>query len=594
MQTKSQLILDTECYANYFLASFLNIATGNTRDFELHSDQSLDIATLRRILNSYEIITFNGIGYDIPMLSLAMTGASNQALKKASDAIIKNSLTPWQFEKQFNVSLVLADHIDLMNVAPGVGSLKLYGGRMHFPTLQDLPIEPSASIAAEQRQSIREYCHNDLKTTAALFKELTPQVDLRRAMSAEYQQDLRSKSDAQIAEAVIRKQVADITGFDTHKPELDSSAVFRFKKPDFIYFQTQPLQSLLNTILNADFYLSDAGKVIEPDALRTDIRIGQSTYRLGIGGLHSSEKSTAHFADKNTLLIDRDVVSYYPSIILNCGFYPPQMGNAFQTVYANIVERRLAAKRNGNNVVANALKITINGSFGKFGSQYSRLFSPDLLIQTTVTGQLALLMLIESLEFNGITVVSANTDGIVIKCPVSKTNELMDLVYAWESVTGFTTEETRYSGLYSRDVNNYIALKDTGFKTKGAFAPVGLHKNPDGQITIDAAIAYLRNNIPISDTIHACRDITQFVKVRTVRNGAVYQNQYLGRVVRWYYGQGATSAIHNRINGYKVPESDGAIPLQTLPTQFPDNVDYERYIADARAILTETGAFASC
>ena len=36
-----------------------------------------------------------------------------------------------------------------------------------------------------------------------------------------------------------------------------------------------------------------------------------------------------------------------------------------------------------------------------------------MLIQTTVTGQLALLMLIENIELAGFTVVSANTDGIV-------------------------------------------------------------------------------------------------------------------------------------------------------------------------------------
>ena len=38
------------------------------------------------------------------------------------------------------------------------------------------------------------------------------------------------------------------------------------------------------------------------------------------------------------------------------------------------------------------------------------------MIHVTVTGQLALLMLIEVLELNHIEVVSGNTDGIMIKC----------------------------------------------------------------------------------------------------------------------------------------------------------------------------------
>lgn len=62
-------------------------------------------------------------------------------------------------------------------------------------------------------------------------------------------------------------------------------------------------------------------------------------------------------------------------------------------------------------------KIVLNGTFGKLGSKYSFLYSPNLMIQVTITGQLALLMLIEALEAAGISVVSANTDGIVSRCP---------------------------------------------------------------------------------------------------------------------------------------------------------------------------------
>lgn len=588
---KPQLVMDLETYRDYFLAAFRNVQTGNVRHFEMFDGQPLDIETVRRILNTYEVITFNGRNYDMPVLSLALAGASNAKLKEASDAIIKNNLKPWVFERQFNVRTVSSDHIDLIEVAPGTASLKLYGGRLHSQTLQDLPIEPDASISPEDRDNLRAYCANDLRTTTELAIALAPQIDLRRAMSKEYGEDLRSKSDAQIAEAVIRKQVERMTGLDVIKPQLNTEQAFKYKKPDFISFDTPALRDLLAAVLAADFYVSEAGKVLEPEALRTEVCVGGSTYRLGIGGLHSSEKCAAHVADDEHIIVDRDVASYYPAIILNCGLFPEQMGKAFLSVYKDIVDRRLAAKANGNKVMADALKITINGSFGKFGSQYSRLFSPDLLIQTTVTGQLALLMLIESLELAGIAVVSANTDGIVIKCPRAKVELMNDLVFAWECITGFTTEETRYRAIYSRDVNNYVAIKETGgYKAKGVYAPAGIHKNPDGQISIDAAIAYLISGAPITDTVRACRDIRQFVKVRRVNGGAVYGDQYLGRVVRCYYASGADGAIHYKVNGYKVPDTDGARPLQTLPEAFPDDVDFARYIADAESILKEIGA----
>ena len=62
----------------------------------------------------------------------------------------------------------------------------------------------------------------------------------------------------------------------------------------------------------------------------------------------------------------------------------------------------------------------LNGTFGKTGSPYSVLFAPEMMIQTTITGQLALLMLIEHLETASISVISANTDGIVIQPQVSQ------------------------------------------------------------------------------------------------------------------------------------------------------------------------------
>ena len=62
------------------------------------------------------------------------------------------------------------------------------------------------------------------------------------------------------------------------------------------------------------------------------------------------------------------------------------------------------------------MEVVVNGTFGKLGNMFSIIYSPDLLFQVTLTGQLTLLLLIERLELAGVRVVSANTDGIVIKC----------------------------------------------------------------------------------------------------------------------------------------------------------------------------------
>lgn len=654
------VVVDTECYIDYWLIMFRHIENGNTVAVELFPGQSLDIERIERVLRNYCIVSFNGRNYDVPMISLALKGATNEQLKRASDTIIQCNMKPWEFEDEFNARPPkYLDHVDLIEVAPGQASLKLYGGRMHSKRLQDLPIEPDASISPEQRKQLVAYCGNDLETTIDLFNTLRDQLELRAQMSDEYEQDLRSKSDAQIAEAVIRSKIQKLTGVKVVKPEYRPS-VFNYTPPDFIRFETQEMRAVLHQVKKASFHVEN-GDVQMPETLdNLKIRIGESIYRMGIGGLHSTEASVAHFSDDEFVLIDRDVTSYYPAIILNQGLYPKHLGENFLKVYSSIVARRLEAKRAGDKVAADSLKITINGSFGKFGSKYSTLFSPDLLIQTTITGQLSLLMLIEALEQNGICAVSANTDGVVIKCSRSSLTLLADIIATWEEQTGFNTEESRYEALYSRDVNNYIAIKTKfnkatgewlhgtadGVKLKGAYAPPGLSKNPTTPICVEAVIQYLTKRIPIEDTIEWCKDIRKFLVVRRVAGGAVayrddvlpknttkramrevlldrgwepdgdrwvfplgdldgmtledaYEdcrmdsvraaNQYLGKVVRWYYSTRVSAPLRYKTNNNKVAASDNARPMMDLVEGIPEDIDFERYSNMAREILMDIG-----
>lgn len=592
MQPRRVLMFDSEVYRDYYLAMFKNVETGGVRAFELFDGQPFDEVTVRKVLAQYRIVTFNGNHFDLPLLWIALRGGDTQTIKQAGDRIIKNNLHSWDIERMYDARPLRGiDHVDLIEVAPGKASLKVYGGRLHCPTMQDLPIEPDASISPTDREDLKTYCGNDLSTTMDLYTTLKPQIELRERMGAGYGGiDLRSKSDAQIAEAVICQQVKHITGADVKRPAFDGAEFF-YQPPPFIRFTTPDLQATLAMVRNAEFVVPDTGKVMMPKELGSaKIAIGNGVYRMGIGGLHSSEQTAAHVADDNTVIVDRDVASYYPAIILRTGMAPPHMGVAFSTAYQAIVARRLAAKRAGDKVTADALKITVNGSFGKFGSKWSKLFAPHLLIQTTLTGQLALLMLIETLELEGIPVLSANTDGVVIKCPVDKLTMMEVVVWEWEQLTGFETEAANYRALYSRDVNNYIAIKsDGGVKLKGAYAPPGLQKNPTNEICSEAVVKFLSDGTPVEQTIRACLDIRKFLSIRQVKGGAVKDGALLGKAVRWYYAKGVSGVIEYKVNGYTVPRSEGARPCMTLPTVFPDDIDFDWYITEAHSILNDVG-----
>jgi hypothetical protein len=588
-----QLLFDIECYENYFLAAFMSYKTGYVTYFEKKNDEPLDIPALKWVVDNFELITFNGYGYDMCILALALAGRSNAELKDATNQIIQYANRPQDILRAYKVKTIRPNHIDLIEVAPLRASLKIYGGRLHVPKMQDLPFPHQYRLSAEQIAIVRWYCVNDLHSTAYLRASLQEELELRNTLSTEYMMDLRSRSDAQIAEHVIADEVSGLNGQRAQKPTIAIGTEYCYNVPAFIRYQTPVMNWALDVVRSAQFIVDETGSVGMPVELKElKITIGEATYRMGIGGLHSSESNVAHHADQYTILEDRDVTSYYPQIILNQGLYPAHLGPNFLKVYRGLVNRRIAAKRAGQSVVAESLKITVNGSFGKLGSQYSILYAPDLLIQVTVTGQLALLMLIEALEVLGITVVSANTDGIVIKCPTYRRAEMLQAIVDWEYNTEFETEGTNYKSIYCKDVNNYIAVlekpkKGLFTKTKGAYSPTGLKKNPTNQIVTDAVEALLVRGVPVDSTIRECRDIRKFVQVRTVKGGAVKNGEYLGKAIRWYYAEGEEGDIIYASNGHSVPRSTGARPLMTLPPQFPTDIHYQRYIDEAHDMLKD-------
>lgn len=595
------IMVDTECFNDYWLCAFKDIVSGRVVKYERSPGVDFDGARLDATMRNELTVGFNSNSYDLPMIYLAISGASPAALKQASDRIITQNLRPWDFTRLYDIAIPKLNHIDLIEIPIGQHSLKMYGGKLHAPLMQDLPFEPSARLTREQMNATTDYCINDLDTTALLFNHLRPQIDLRAKMSEQYGEELRSKSDAQVAEAVIKREVKRLSGSFPEKPFVAPGTKYSYRVPGWLTYTHSALIEMLDLVRAADFVVTDTGKVEMPPALEgRAITINGSVYRMGIGGLHSSESSVVHYADDETSLIDRDVASYYPAIILNEKLAPKHIGQVFLDVYRGIVQRRLAAKRAGQKVDADTLKIVVNGSFGKLGSKWSALYSPDLMIQVTVTGQLALLMLIEWVETAGIPVVSANTDGLVIKCPKDREDDLLAIVQRWEAATGFETEETRYSALYSRDVNNYIAVKTDGktVKTKGAFADGGLAKNPQNEICIKAVVALLTEGTPIEDTVRGCSDIRQFVTIRTVQGGALTADgAYLGKAIRWYYARGETGFLSYKKanslgNHNKVPRSDGARPLMNLPAEFPADVDFDWYIAEANSLLVDLGVVA--
>lgn len=598
---REQLVCDIEEFQNYFLAAFTSMETGKCWFVEFQTSiAEADRAWLHWVLHNFQIVTFNGNAFDVPLLALALAGKTCAEIYHAAYMLIYQEIKHWLMLKSFKVDPLEIDHIDLIEVCPLQASLKIYGGRLHVPKMQDLPFPHDIPLSPDQIAIVRFYCINDLTTTAFVNVALAEQISVRKEMSLKYDIDLRSKSDAQIAEAVIKAELKRLNGWQPERPEIEPGTSYMYHVPSYINFKTQELQDALERVRASRFYVGEFGSVeMPPEFKDMKIAIGKGRYQMGIGGLHSTEEQTSHVANDQFAIVDRDVTSYYPQIILNQKLYPLHLGFDFLTVYQSLVSRRIAAKRSGNKIEADMLKIVINGSFGKFGSKWSALYAPDLLIQVTITGQLSLLMLIEALELSGVEICSANTDGIVMKYPRIMQDVVDRTVKEWEAQTSFETEATEYSALYSRDVNNYVAVKPDGkVKTKGAYSnPWGekgagifrFHKNPTNIIVVEAVTEFLTKGTPVAQTIRNCGDLTKFLTVRKVNGGAVKDGVFLGKAIRWYYSTTAGGEIVYASSGNKVPKSDGTRPCLDLPDAFPADMDFARYEGEAWQILREIG-----
>lgn len=655
------LIIDSEIYRNFFYLGVKRVEDGRRVGFELSDRSTFDFDRVRFFMRRNLTVGFNSYPFDLPIIFLALSGAPLNDIKDAANHIIQNRIPYWQAERELQITIPKLNHIDLFETNPSVkDSLKALNGRMHMKRLQELPYDHEKILTHQEMDDTIEYCQlGDLDGTEALYKTMAEPIRLREAMGKEYGRDFRSKSDAQMGEGILRKVVEEKKGTRIQKAIIPDGTKFRYDVPDWMRFETPYMQWVLETIRNTDIEVGKGGKVQLPKAFEDfDIRFDGMGYTLGIGGLHSTEANRSVHSDAASVLIDADVASQYPSIIMKLGLYPKAMGPEFLPVYKAIIEKRLAAKRAKDKTTDKGLKISINGAYGKLGSSYSVLFAPHLLVSVTLTGQLSLLMLIEKAHLAGIPVVSANTDGVVFRCPRHmwdgfvlredgsatdrlKPSPIQDIIKWWEGVTSFNLEFAEYRSIYSQSVNTYMAIKaDGGFKRKGDIANhwretlpwgekntdydperEGLKKNPKMTICADAVLGYLLHGIPVEQTIRECRDIREFLTIVRATGGGTwgpgaeivedleradgkgralattgYQGeQYLGKLVRFYWstkGNPILKVKPHAATGNRpiVPNTNGCRPIMNLPDEFPDDVDYDRYIERANSILEDIGA----
>ena len=595
---------DIEIYPNYLLLVFKSAETGELMIFE--TSRTPKGMPLPEWLNHKTLIGYNNLNFDDVLLSrlLDMIEENKSGQEVLRDmngitrSIIQDDMPIFSVRESYKIKhpskeVRWLQSIDLLRLTPLQLSLKMAGARLGWSKLQEIPIEPGTVLTPEQKEIIKQYCINDVNVTEYVYKTLRDELIMRKALEDQYDlnKQLLMRGNAALAEHVLVELYCKLT--NTYREVIKNSIQRReelfvtYEAPAWIHFETEELKQLQHYFETQSFLLNEHGRLTITDVPK--VYLNGKRYDCGVGGLHSKDCEGVFKADDDYEIIDWDYSSYYPTLILQGGFVPRQLKkDQFLELYNQIVLDRIKAKKEGNKTIADALKIVINSTYGKFSEPFSMLYDPKATLQTTVTGQLTLLMLIEKMHKAGIVCISANTDGATFLVHKKDKHKMGDIILAMgknlvqnkNGLFDFGLEDTHYSAIYKRDVNTYLAFTTDGkIKNKGALlSDTGLSHNPSNNICVKAIEQWILKQIPFEDTIRDSRILKDFLTVRKVKGGAIYQDNPVGSIVRYYYHTGSDDSIYYQLSGNKVPVSEGAKLVQDLPDEFPDDIDYDKYL----------------
>lgn len=387
-------------------------------------------------------------------------------------------------------------------------------------------------IPKEYLNEMADYNDNDVYIVAELIRMNQEEVLLRYRISEEYKVDVYSASRSTIADKVIVKLYSKFTGLHP-KAFIDTKTIRRKILvseilSDKIAFSTPELNDILSGIRS----LTLKGEKGEFDR---EFTFMGTSYTIATGGLHSNEIPAVYVENSDSIIVDRDVASYYPNMIRSLKVCQKHLiPKAWFRIADTIVDERLEHKhlakdksldvmeRDKHATAAACLKIVANaGIFGKMGSEKSFLCDKKAMYQVTINGQLFLLMLIEKLELAGIHVISANTDGIVTIVPRELEQTADDICHWWEKHLGLELEFTYYTKYVTEGVNSYLTVKRGGSsKFKGRMNPKmfleDLSKGYNSPIVAKCVTEYFINGTPVMETLRNAKSILDFCRTQNV------------------------------------------------------------------------------
>lgn len=515
------------------------------------------------------------------------------------------------------IDLFKINHYDNKN---RMVSLKRLEFEMDLENIEEMPIHHlKENMTQEDCQIIMDYCRNDVMATYEFYKVTigetehplykgNNQIELRKDIEQEFGIKCLNYSDSKIGDEMIKKYYCQEKRIKY--ADLPKKGYFRkqIRVKDciapYVVFQTKELQDFLERINRTVLKMLDDFK--------EEIHFYNNVYSFMKGGLHTENKPKIFEADEEFLIIDWDVSSYYPAIIINNGRYPRHLGEEFLSGYRQMFNKRLelkplAKKDKRIKGIVGALKLAVNSVYGKSSDMQNWIYDRQLTMFTTITGELSLMMLIEAYELAGIQVISANTDGVTIKIHKEKLEKMDEINTWWQTLTQYELEKTDYAKIIFSTVNDYLAIKTDGeIKKKGDFlTDFELHKNKSARIVSLALEQYFVNNIPIESTIRSHSNIYDFAMRQKASkdfhyegfNKSTKEKTVYHKLIRYYVSNKGEKLLKVKnpdctTNAAEISQVEAGEWVMVVcnhlsPSHPLDNINYEYYIERANKIVSK-------
>lgn len=635
------LIYDIETMQELFLIGIYNPESKTYTEFEVSKDKN-QLDGFMRFTEQHPDhywVGYNNLRFDAQVIEwiirnyehwheLTALETAAKIAQKAADVIhdanyevFPEYREEWLTLKQ--IDLFKVNHYDNKN---RMVSLKRLEFEMDLENIEEMPIHHTKTdMTDEDIQLTKDYCKNDVMATYAfynvtigntdhpLYKE-NNQLELRQDIQEEFGIPCLNYSDSKIGDEMIKKFYCLEKGIQYS--DLPRKGLFRTQVKvkhciaDYIEFQTPELQEFLKRIKKEILTVKDEFK--------ESVQFYDNTYTFAKGGLHTENKPRVFEADDANIIVDWDVSSYYPAIIINNGKYPHHLGPEFLRGYKTMFDKRLelkplAKKDKKIKGIVGALKLAVNSVYGKSSDMQSWIYDRQLTMFTTITGELSLLMLIEAYELAGIRVISANTDGVTImvnKCYIDKMHELNKW---WMELTSYELERTDYQKIIFSTVNDYLAIKvghdqapddkkSDYVKKKGDFlTDFELHKNKSARIVPIALERYYVDGVPVATTIHNHTNIYDFCLRQKASKDFHYEGHskdgktIYNKLIRYYVSNTGEKLLKVKnedsdSTAVDVSQVEAGDWLMTVcnklkPTHPLDNINHAYYIERAERII---------